>query len=97
MMGPTGGGRHPSRPPTRINQIYLEPILARAVAAHPLISIRYRAEATGFTQEDSGVTVKGHDLDTGESFSIKGDFLIGCDGGRSPTRHAIGLSFMGMR
>jgi len=92
--GPDGWWPTPE-PPHRINQIYLEPILARAVAAHPLISIRYRAEATGFTQEDSGVTVKGHDLDTGESFSIKGDFLIGCDGGRSPTRHAIGAKLHG--
>ena len=89
MMGPTGGGRHPSRP-TGSTQIYLEPILARAVAgASADLNKCIGPKRTGFTQEDSGVTVKGHDLDTGESFSIKGDFLIGCDGGRSPTRHAI--------
>lgn len=92
--GPDGWWPTPE-PPHRINQIYLEPILARAVAAHPLISIRYRAEATDFTQDSSGVAVKGHSLETGEPFSIKGEFLIGCDGGRSPTRKAIGAELHG--
>lgn len=51
----------------------------------------YRAcEATGFTQNDSGVDVQ---LSNGQPLRAK--YLVGCDGGRSFIRKAAGIEFPG--
>lgn len=81
--------------PHRVNQIFLEPVIAAEVAANPRITRYYRHEVTGFTQDDTGVTAQVANLETGATFELRGKFLIGCDGGRSPTRKAIGGQFHG--
>jgi 2-polyprenyl-6-methoxyphenol hydroxylase-like FAD-dependent oxidoreductase len=51
----------------------------------------YRArEVTGFTQDDTGVDVK---LSDGQS--LRAEYLVGCDGGRSLVRKAAGIEFPG--
>jgi 2-polyprenyl-6-methoxyphenol hydroxylase-like FAD-dependent oxidoreductase len=47
-------------------------------------------EVTGFTADEDGVDVE---LSDGES--IRADYLVGCDGGRSLTRKAAGIEFPG--
>src|SRR5262245_53751274 len=47
-------------------------------------------EVTGFAQDDTGV---GVGLSDGES--LRGEFLVGCDGGRSLIRKAAGIEFAG--
>lgn len=44
----------------------------------------------GFEQDDDGVTVR---LDGGET--VRADYLIGADGGRSTIRKALGIAFVG--
>jgi 2-polyprenyl-6-methoxyphenol hydroxylase-like FAD-dependent oxidoreductase len=92
--GPDGGWPTPE-PPHRINQIYLEPILFAHAEAQRGVTIRNRSEATGYTQEDRGVTVSGRDLDSGATIEVRARFLVGCDGGRSWVRKAIGAAFLG--
>lgn len=92
--GPDGSWPTPE-PPHRINQIFLEPILARHVARSERITAFHRHEATGFTADGDGVRVSIRDLDSGEVRSIEAQYLVGCDGGRSPTRKAIGASLSG--
>ena len=82
-------------PPHRINQIYLEPILAKAALAHPLITVLFRTEVTGFSQDDSGVTVRMKNLDRETERQVRADLMAGCDGGRSPTRKAMGAKLEG--
>jgi 2-polyprenyl-6-methoxyphenol hydroxylase-like FAD-dependent oxidoreductase len=48
------------------------------------------SEVTGFTQEDTGVEVE---LSEGES--LRAQYLVGCDGGRSLIRRAAGIEFPG--
>ena len=51
----------------------------------------YRAcDVTGFTQDEAGVDVA---LSDGES--IRAQYLVGCDGGRSIVRKAAGIEFAG--
>ena len=45
---------------------------------------------TGFAQGDTGVDVQ---LSDGES--LRAQFLVGCDGGRSLVRKAAGIEFPG--
>ena len=82
-------------PAHRINQIYLEPILFRQAAANPRIRILSRTSIDGFGQDEDGVVAQARDLQTGETFEIESRYLIGCDGGRSGVRRAIGSRLVG--
>jgi len=82
-------------PPHRINQIFLEPILFAHASAAPGVTIRNRVRFDGLTQNDDGVTAQAHALDSGEGFSLSARYLVGCDGGKSDVRHAIGARLAG--
>ena len=92
--GPDGWWPTPE-PPHRINQIYLEPVLHRRAAGTPGLTVLYRTTVDGFDQDDAGVAAHARDLDTGEAVRIESRYLIGCEGGRSPTRRAIGARLVG--
>jgi 2-polyprenyl-6-methoxyphenol hydroxylase-like FAD-dependent oxidoreductase len=47
-------------------------------------------EVTGFAQDDSGV-----DIAIGDGRSLRAQYLVGCDGGRSLIRKAAGIAFPG--
>lgn len=82
-------------PPHRINQIYLEPILFAHAWATPGVTILNRVRFDDLAQDDDGVAARAHDLDSGENVSITARYLVGCDGGKSGVRHAIGARLMG--
>jgi 2-polyprenyl-6-methoxyphenol hydroxylase-like FAD-dependent oxidoreductase len=80
--------------PTRHNYILalwqnrIERILAEWVGELG-VSISYGRAVVGFTQDDIGVDVE---LDDG---SLRGEYLVGCDGGRSLIRKTAGIDFPG--
>src|SRR6201991_4511071 len=82
-------------PPHRINQIFLEPILFEHAAAQPRIRILNRTAAETVTITDAGAEVSLRDLDSGNVSRLHCRFLVGCDGGRSIARKAIGAEFTG--
>jgi 2-polyprenyl-6-methoxyphenol hydroxylase-like FAD-dependent oxidoreductase len=82
-------------PSHRINQLFFEPILFRHAAEQPRINILNRHEFDEFTQDDRGVIAKVRDLESGELKSIVCQYLVGCDGGRSPVRRQMGAKFVG--
>ena len=47
-------------------------------------------EVTGFAQDDTGV-----DVELSDGQSLRADYLVGCDGGRSLVRKAAGIEFPG--
>ena len=47
-------------------------------------------EVTGFAQDDTGV-----DVELAEDQSLRAQYLVGCDGGRSVIRKAAGIEFPG--
>lgn len=81
--------------PTRHNyglalwQEHIERILAEWVSELAVPIYRGR-EVTGFTQDDSGV-----DVEMSEGSSLRAEYLVGCDGGRSVVRKAAGIEFPG--
>src|SRR5438128_8107206 len=81
--------------PTRHNyglalwQNNIERILAGWVGELEVPICRER-EVTGFAQDDTGVDVA---LSDGQS--LRAEYLVGCDGGRSVIRKAAGLEFPG--
>ncbi|HYR33240.1 MAG TPA: FAD-dependent monooxygenase [Burkholderiales bacterium] len=52
-------------------------------------TVRMATRVTGVTQDGSGVTVET------ENGTLHADYVIGCDGGRSTVRKALGIEFEG--
>jgi 3-(3-hydroxy-phenyl)propionate hydroxylase len=81
--------------PTRHNhglalwQNHIERILAGWVGELGVPIYRGR-EVTGFTQDDTGV-----DVELSDGPSLRAEYLVGCDGGRSLIRKAAGIEFPG--
>ncbi|HKZ19343.1 MAG TPA: FAD-dependent monooxygenase [Acidimicrobiia bacterium] len=81
--------------PTRHNYILalwqsrIEPILAGWVDELAVPILRSR-EVVGFTQDETGVSVKLSD-----DSSLRATYLVGCDGGRSVVRKTAGIEFPG--
>jgi len=92
--GPDVGWPTPE-PPHRINQIFLEPILFDHATQMPSLRIMSRTEVASFRQDEKEVVVRLRDLDSGENDEISCQYLIGCDGGRSAIRKAIGAKLVG--
>jgi 2-polyprenyl-6-methoxyphenol hydroxylase-like FAD-dependent oxidoreductase len=83
-------------PSHRINQLFLEPTLFAHAAAQPRIRMLNRAMFEDFSQTEQGVTAVVHDLDSGARVSVFCHYLVGCDGGRSTVRRAIGAELAGV-
>jgi 3-(3-hydroxy-phenyl)propionate hydroxylase len=81
--------------PTRHNYVlgltqnHIERIMGEWVAELAVPIYRSR-DVTGFTQDDTGVDVA---LSDGQS--LRAQYLVGCDGGRSVIRKASGIDFPG--
>src|SRR5436189_1507764 len=70
-------------------QKHIERILAGWVGELEVPIYRER-EVTGFAQDDTGV-----DAALSDGQSLRADYLVGCDGGRSLVRKAAGIEFPG--
>jgi 2-polyprenyl-6-methoxyphenol hydroxylase-like FAD-dependent oxidoreductase len=70
-------------------QNHIERILAGWVAELTVQFYRGR-EVTGFAQEDTDV-----DVELSDGQSLRAEYLVGCDGGRSLIRKAAGIEFPG--
>src|SRR5688500_1709026 len=81
--------------PTRHNyglglwQNHIERILAGWVDELS-VTVEYGAEVTSFTQDNGGVEVE-----LADGRSLRTQYLVGCDGGRSRIRKAAGIEFRG--
>src|SRR6266567_1288191 len=81
--------------PTRHNyglalwQNHIERILAGWVGELAVPIYRGR-EVTGFAQDSTGV-----DVELSDGQSLRAEYLVGCDGGRSLVRKAAGIDFPG--
>ncbi len=82
--------------PTRHNYVLalwqrlFEPILAGWVGELGVPILR-GCEVVGFAQDDTGV-----DVELSDDTSLRAEFLVGCDGGRSLVRKAAGIDFVGL-
>lgn len=94
--GPDGDWPTPE-PPHRINQRYIEPILAAHVQRQGLITCWYRHQVLDFVSTDGQVSVRIQNLETPQAapMTLHAAYLVGCDGGRSAVRKAIGAKLVG--
>jgi 2-polyprenyl-6-methoxyphenol hydroxylase-like FAD-dependent oxidoreductase len=84
-----------AEPPHRINQIYLEPTLSAHAETIAGLTLLNRVEINSFEQTLAGVTAQGTQLDNHQTITLRADYLVGCDGGRSAIRRAMGATLSG--
>lgn len=82
-------------PPHRINQIFLEPILFDHAAQMPGVTIFSETVLKSLAYDDQGARAVVEDLRDGAERTVSCRYLVGCDGGSSLVRKAIGARFEG--
>jgi 2-polyprenyl-6-methoxyphenol hydroxylase-like FAD-dependent oxidoreductase len=86
----------PTPEPThRVNQKYFEPVLFACAASNRRIRLLNCTGVEDFVQDEQGVNVVAHNLNTGAKLSIACSYLVGCDGAKSGIRKKIGAKFIG--
>jgi len=76
-----------------LQQYYVEEYLYERCAAEPLIEMRHRNKIVGVASRKGGVTVTVETPDG--RYELETDWLVACDGVRSPVRHLLGLPYPG--
>src|SRR4051812_6368615 len=84
--------KFPTRHPygLALGQTQIERILAGWAIDELKVPIHRQREVTGFVQDEAGV-----DVNLSNGTSLRADYLVGCDGGRSVIRKAAGIEFPG--
>lgn len=89
---PEGGHKMPAF--INIQQYYVEAALAARVAElEDFVDLRWRNRVAGLDQHADGVTLTIATPDG--DYQVVADWVVACDGSRSPTRALMGLDFAG--
>ena len=76
-----------------LQQYYVEEYLYERCRVEALIEMRHRNKVVGVARREDGVTLTVETPDG--AYSLEADWLIACDGVRSPVRHMLGLPYPG--
>jgi len=93
----TNDGSLPLESMQRISQMYLEPVLLDAAKADPRIELRFGFRLYGFEQDAEGVTARAQHIQDEDSFQVRAQYLIGCDGPGSIVRNFLNIDYDGTR
>ncbi|MBM3647246.1 MAG: FAD-dependent oxidoreductase [Alphaproteobacteria bacterium] len=76
-----------------LQQYYVEQYLYERCQAEQLIDLRFRNKVVAVAQEPDHVELEVETPDG--RYALQADWLVACDGVRSPVRHMLGLPFEG--
>lgn len=76
-----------------LQQYYVEEYLFERCLEEPAIDLRFRNKVVAVTPQSDGVTVEVETPDG--RYVLHADWLVACDGVRSPVRHMLGLPYPG--
>ena len=82
---------HPKRNAFRQQQLVA--LLREGLQAYPHVQLRFGHELVQFTQSDAGVQLQVQHQ--GQLQTMRCQWLVGCDGGRSTVRQHLGIEWMG--
>ena len=77
-----------------VSQNKLEPLLKEVAEGTPNVTVRYGCEFVSLEQDAESVTVQARTID-GHDVTYRTQYLVGCDGGSSPVRKALGVKLDG--
>lgn len=70
--------------------------LHQGLARYPNVQVSFASRVASFVQDADGVTLTVHDVQGDKSVeTVRARYMVGADGGRSPTRVALGIPFEG--
>lgn len=79
----------------RCPQNFFDPVLARFARQTGLATLHHETELLSFDQDSQGVVAQVRDVKTAEVRHIHAQYLVGCDGGSSGVRQALGIGMNG--
>lgn len=79
----------------RCPQLWLNPILARALGEHSGVDLRYGSELESFEQDGERVSSGIRDLQSGEVRRVSAQYLVACEGAGSGIRESLGIRLEG--
>lgn len=93
-----GQERPPAQSPQkreRCPQNFFDPVLQRFARRASCVSLQFNSELVDF--EDHGDRIEARILDTttGREHMLQASYLVGCDGGASKVRQALGIEMVG--
>lgn len=88
-------GTQSREPGMRVSQVEIEPVLKRAAEACPTVDVRFGVACEDFRQDTDGVTVTLRNFATGDTETVRCDYLAGCDGGGSRVREIMQIALDG--
>jgi 2-polyprenyl-6-methoxyphenol hydroxylase-like FAD-dependent oxidoreductase len=89
----THDGTLPLESQQLVSQYSLEPLLKEVAEEQPAVTVRYSCGLEAFEQDDDGVTV--HLSSSHGKETVRAEYLVGCDGGTSTVRKALGIKLDG--
>ena len=78
------------------DQPTLERQLLDGLARFSCVTVAHNIELAEFAQDDNGVTAAMRTAE-GTEHSVRTDYMVGCDGGRSSIRQSLGIAMVGDR
>jgi len=90
--------RSPFSPEGRlwISKPYFDPVLRRHAESLPAVNLRYDTMLDSFRQDGEKVTAEIVDAKASVRETLEADYLVGCDGGKSAVRRALGIAYQGV-
>jgi 2-polyprenyl-6-methoxyphenol hydroxylase-like FAD-dependent oxidoreductase len=79
----------------RCPQNMFDPVLREFAHAQPSVDLRYTHEFVAFIQSADEVVATVREVLTSISSQVRCKYLVGCDGGRSAVREALGIGMSG--
>ncbi|QFU77207.1 FAD-monooxygenase [Halioglobus maricola] len=89
----TNDGTMTLEPYMRVSQVVLEPVLKQAIDDSPFVDVRFGNKFEDFSQDADGVT-STVSTKSG-SYTVRSQYLAGCDGGGSRVRDIAGIELEG--
>lgn len=90
-MLPVKGQKNPGF--INLQQYYVEEFLVEALADHPNVDLRWGHAVSGLERRDGEVALS---VTTAEGdYRLSGEWVLACDGSKSPVRQMLGLDFEG--
>lgn len=79
----------------RCPQNFFDPVLQRFARSTGRVDLRYHTELASFEDRGDHVVATLRDATSGECRTLQAQYLVGCDGGASTVRQALGIEMSG--
>ncbi|MEE9256848.1 MAG: FAD-dependent monooxygenase [bacterium] len=79
----------------RVSQMLVEALLKKRADELPASAMRFGWRLCGFEQDGGGVRAEIEEVPSGWKETLRCDYLVGCDGGRSAVRGILGIRYHG--